>query len=386
MRPIAAGIMLALGATAAPVGAQTRGFIARLGVDTFAVERFTRQGNRVVGDVVRHTPSTTVLRYTLTFNPDETVASYEEGVFLADGSPAPTLADGISPARMTMTFTGDSVVREWTRNGQPLVKRTVAPRWTIPAVGGTSPYWQELAINSVKRSGRSELLFYNFQLALDQPNTIEFHAIGADSAELVPGGFRRGYKLDRNGHLLRGDATLTTVKLVMTPIRDANIAQIATAWAAKDAAGLGLGVPSTRDTVTATVGAANIAIDYGRPAKRGRAIWGALVPFDTVWRFGANAAAQLKTDRDLDIGGATVPAGNYSLWLLPSAGQSYLIVNTATQQWGTQYDATKDLVRIPVSKHVGAPRGEERFRVLVQGDKLLMLWDDGGYEVSIRAK
>jgi DUF2911 family protein len=366
--------------------AQTRGFVARLGVDTFAVERLTRHGDRVDGEVVRHTPSTTVLRYAVRFNPDGTVASYEEGIFLADGSPAPPAPDGTSQARMTMTFTGDSVIREWTRGGQPVVLHNAAPKWTLPAVGGTSPYWQELAVDAVKRSGQSDLLFYTTSPSQQQPNAIPLRVIGADSAELIPGGFRRGYRLDRNGHLLRGDASLTTVKLVMTPIRDANIAAIARAWAARDAAGAGMGVPSTRDTVRAVVGGANVSIDYGRPAKRGREIWGKLVPFDTVWRFGANAAAQLTTDHDLEINAAIVPAGSYSIWLLPSAGQSYLIVNSQTGQWGTMYDSSKDLVRIPVSRHVVAGPREERFRVTIEAGRLLMVWDDGGFEVPLGAK
>ena len=309
----------------ATLAAQTRGFLVRLGVDTFAVEQFTRQGSRVIGEVVRHTPSTTVLKYALAFNADGTVASYEEGIFLADGSPAPPTPDGVSQARMTMTFTGDSVIREWTRNGQPLVMHNAAPRGTLPAVGGTSPYWQELALEAAKRGGGREFLFYNFSPSLEQPNTIEFHAIGVDSAELVPGGFRRGYKIAPDGHLLRGDATLTTVKIVMTPIRDANIAEIARAWATGDAAGKGLGVPSTRDTVNAVVGDAHVWIDYGRPAKRGR-------------------------------------------------------------QWGTMYDATKDVVRIPVTRQQMKPPSEERFRVEIQGDALRMLWDDRGYSVPIKAK
>jgi hypothetical protein len=386
MRRILTSLLAVLAAAPASLPAQTRGFLVRLGVDTFAVERLTRRGNRVDGEVVRHTPSTTVLRYALRFNPDGTVASYEEGIFLADGSPAPPAPDGTSQARMTMTFTGDSVIREWTRGGQPVVVHNAAPKWTLPAVGGTSPYWQELAVDAVKRSGQSDLRFYTVSPQQQAPNVIPARIIGADSAELIPGGFRRGYRLDRDGHLLRGDASLTTVKLLMTPIRDANIAGIARAWAAKDAAGAGMGVASTRDTVRASIGLANVSIDYGRPARRGRQIWGKLVPFDTVWRFGANAAAQLTTDHDLEIGGAAVPAGSYSLWLLPSAGQSYLIVNAQTGQWGTMYDSSKDVVRIPVSRHIVAGSREERFRVSIDAGKLLMVWDDGGYEVPLTGR
>lgn len=378
-------LSIALLAIPSGLPAQTRGFLVTLGADTFAIERVTRNGERVDGTVVRHTPNTTVLRYSLILNDDGTVWSYEEGIFRADGTPMPNTPDGVAQKRKVMTFVGDSVIREFMHNGQRLVKRSSAPNGTLPAVGATSPYWQELAVAKARRDGAGPVGFYTFALDQDTAFKVELRPVGADSAELVVGGFRRGYRVDRDGHLLRGDASATTVKLVITPIADADIAAIAEAWTARDAAGLGMGVPSTRDTVNATIGDATVWIDYGRPAKRGREIWGKLVPFDTVWRFGANAAAQLRTSRDLDIGGRTVPAGNYSLWLWPSAGQSYLIVNGQTQQWGTQYDPSKDVARIPIQRRSGSPV-EDRFRVRVDGDRLLMLWDDGGYEVAVKPK
>ena len=145
-------------------------------------------------------------------------------------------------------------------------------------------------------------------------------------------------------------------------------------------------MPSVDANAIAMAWGANICIDYGRPAKRGREIWGKLVPNDTTWRFGANAATQFKTDKDVEIGGVTVPAGFYSLWLYPSAGKSYLIVNSQTGQWGTAYDARKDVARIPVDKQAPRATSEERFTVAIDGEKLLMSWDRGGYVVSIKEK
>ena len=96
-------------------------------------------------------------------------------------------------------------------------------------------------------------------------------------------------------------------------------------------------------------GPARIAIAYGQPHARGRRIVGGLLPIDTVWRFGANTATALHTDLDLTIGGLAVPRGDYSLFLLDSAGAFRLIVNRQTGQWGTDYDATRDLGRIPLA-------------------------------------
>ena len=108
-------------------------------------------------------------------------------------------------------------------------------------------------------------------------------------------------------------------------------------------------VLSPRDTVRIEVdGGKRVYIDYGRPAMRGRRIMGELVPFGRVWRTGANAATTLVTEVDLQIGEARIPRGTYTLYTLPTARQWTLIVNRQTGQWGTQYDASRDLVRIPL--------------------------------------
>jgi hypothetical protein len=101
-----------------------------------------------------------------------------------------------------------------------------------------------------------------------------------------------------------------------------------------------------------TIGAATITIDYSRPAIRGRKIMGGLVPFDKVWRTGANAATTLKTSAALEIGGAQVPAGTYTLYTLPGEKAWKLIINKQTGQWGTVYDQAQDLARVDLT--VGA--------------------------------
>jgi hypothetical protein len=97
-------------------------------------------------------------------------------------------------------------------------------------------------------------------------------------------------------------------------------------------------------------GPSRIAISYGQPHARGRRVEGGLIPRDTVWRFGANMATALHTDLDLTVGGAKVPHGDYSLFILQSATGWQLVVSRATAGWGTDYDASRDLVRIPLAR------------------------------------
>lgn len=93
-------------------------------------------------------------------------------------------------------------------------------------------------------------------------------------------------------------------------------------------------------------GPARIAISYGQPHARGRRIEGGLVPRDTVWRFGANVATTLHSDVDLVLGDLSIPRGDYSLFVLYNSLGWQLIVNRGTGQWGSDYDATRDVGRV----------------------------------------
>ena len=93
-------------------------------------------------------------------------------------------------------------------------------------------------------------------------------------------------------------------------------------------------------------GPSRIAISYGQPHARGRAVEGGLVPLDTVWRFGANMATTLHTDVDVTLGDLRLPHGDYSLYVLYTRAGWQLIVNRATGQWGSDHDAAQDIGRV----------------------------------------
>ena len=91
-----------------------------------------------------------------------------------------------------------------------------------------------------------------------------------------------------------------------------------------------------------------LSVDYGQPHARGRQVVGQLIPYDQVWRTGANQATSLQTSVDLELGGVRVPRGSYTLYSLLSRTGWKLIINRQTGQWGTQYDPAQDLTRVPL--------------------------------------
>ena len=153
---------------------------------------------------------------------------------------------------------------------------------------------------------------------------------------------------------------------------------------------------SPHETVTASVDGSDVTIVYGRPytkdPKSGtpRKIWGTLVPFGKVWRAGADEATLLTTKQALDIGGTTVPAGTYSLFLLPEESGAKLIVNKQTGQWGTKYDEKQDLVRIDMKKDA-ADKPVDQFTIAIEsnpsgGGTLKLTWENTQYSVALKAK
>jgi hypothetical protein len=137
--------------------------------------------------------------------------------------------------------------------------------------------------------------------------------------------------------------------------------------------------------VRATIGSAHLVVDYGRPHKRGREIFGTVVPWNQVWRTGANAATGFTTDADIKVGDATIPKGSYTIWTLPSPSGAKLIVNSQTGQWGTEYDSTKDLARLNLAAdQLAQPVEVFTIGIDPQGDRggvLRLQWDRTQYSL-----
>lgn len=102
---------------------------------------------------------------------------------------------------------------------------------------------------------------------------------------------------------------------------------------------------SPRDSVFLLLDTNLVSVNYGRPSMRGRKIMGELVPWNKVWRTGANQATHFKTNYDMIIGGVPLVRGTYTLWTLPSPDGWKIILNKQTGQWGTRYDERQDYAR-----------------------------------------
>jgi hypothetical protein len=139
-----------------------------------------------------------------------------------------------------------------------------------------------------------------------------------------------------------------------------------------------------------TVNGKTVSINYGAPSMRGRNIFGGLVPYDHWWRTGANAATTLKTEANLKIGGANVPAGTYTLYTIPSQTTWKLIINKQTGQWGTVYNQDHDLARVNMMKET-LPSPQELMSITLDPFKgnqsaLHVRWDTTDVSVPVVAQ
>lgn len=106
---------------------------------------------------------------------------------------------------------------------------------------------------------------------------------------------------------------------------------------------------SPKASLMQAVGTTDITINYNRPGVKGRTIWGGLVPYDQVWRTGANEATTIEFSEDVLVNGQRLPKGLYSLHTIPGREQWTVIFNKKAKQWGSySYDAADDALRITV--------------------------------------
>ena len=137
------------------------------------------------------------------------------------------------------------------------------------------------------------------------------------------------------------------------------------------------------------VDSVKISIEYGAPAKRGRMIWGGLRPWDEWWMPGADLATTITTSAPLMVADLRVPAGDHTIYTIPSETKPVLMINRETGQFHTRYNPRQDLGRVPLTlKMLTEPVEQLTFAIEPNpagGGWLKLIWDDREYSVVIGA-
>ena len=332
MRSLASLLVLLAAST---TGAQQSTLVYRLGRDTAAIEQYTHQNNRISGTMVQRAgASVSVVRYEMTYGADGRPTSARVARSQPDGSPMPN-----QPREVRFRAYPDSIVRETVR-GDSIARQSFALRGATVAFP-IYVYGPTEVLASIRQRGAADSIP---ALGLGgNPGFIGLEAAGGDTLRLRGAPYPMRLLFDSNNRLVLLDGSMTTNKLQAAPGSAADIMMLARTMKPT-------GMLSARDIARGAFGAGGIVlVDYGRPMVRERTVWGGtLVPFDSVWRAGANDATHLFTTRVLTFGEVEVPPGSYTLWIQHTRNGTFLIVNRQIGQWGTEYDAARDVGRIPM--------------------------------------
>ncbi len=372
-------LLLLLAAFPAAVGAQTRPdtstLTARLGVDTISVERIIRTATSIEAEVVTRSPRTTLQRHSAQFDATGNLTS----LTVVDLNPA-TLEEQRTVRYMRH---GDSLHIMTQQGTERTERKAAAPAAWLPFIDLV--HWPfDVALRRLRASGATQIGAPMLSGARTSDFPLAFS--GRDSATVThPTRGTMRLTVLADGSIRTLDAGATTRALIVTRSGNSDVAAYAREFAARDAAGRGIGELSGRGGGTSSVFGATITLDYGVPMKRGRDIWGALVRYGALWRTGANRATHFKTDRPLQFGDVLVPAGEYTLFSIPEADGGVLIINRQTGQNGQTYDVARDRGRVqmrtrPLDHEV------EGFSIVVRESNgravLALQWDRKEYFVE----
>lgn len=140
--------------------------------------------------------------------------------------------------------------------------------------------------------------------------------------------------------------------------------------------------------ISQSVGVSNVSITYNRPGVKNRIIFGDLVPYDKMWRTGANKATKVTFSKDVKVGGKDLPAGDYSLFTIPSEKEWTIIFNKELNLWGTgDYKQDKDALRINVPSET-LEKSIESFTIdfgsfTPSGAELILSWENTRVVIQI---
>ena len=361
------GLAVALSAAAglAAQGTESGAFVVRLGRDTLAVEQFTRSATAIDGQQVVRVGQTVHRVYHADLAPDGSLRRFEVAIHRVT-------QPGAKELRASIEVSGDSATVRAPRQDSMVVTRLAVAHHAVPWLSHSYALVEH--VGRLARAAGGERFTSQAIRMGDDPLPVTITRGAADTLVILIddiGPLR--VRLDRAGRLLGGTGLGSTAQVDVERVAPLDMNALGKSFAARP-----LGTLSPPDSVRVTIAGATLGVKYGRPAMRGRVIFGVVVPWGKVWRTGANEATVLTTSAGLDALGTTIPAGAYSLWTVPTPGGWTLIINRNTGQWGTDYDSAHDFARLPMRvEQLAQP--VERFTIAIEpkdaGAVLKLEWE-----------
>jgi hypothetical protein len=377
---------LALAACAPGAPPQRYGYLALLGRDTVSVESVTRTGNTLVSDEVDRFPRVRRRHTTITLDRDGGIRRLEMDIRTPSEPPAQQVRHVIADV------SGDSVTIT-KRDSAGEVRRAFATGGALTMAHLPQMYsLTDLYFAAALARAESAKLAAGDSVGLRQFYIDrEFDRFPLHRGFVRPLAGQRAElwhdwlsgvgeaTFDSSRHMLTYSGARSTYKVDVKRLAEQpDVEAIGERFAALETRQGGAVQLSVRDTMRAEIGGARFMVDYGRPLARGRVLLGNIIPYNYVWRTGANAATQFSTSVPITLGGVRLPAGMYTLWTVPRESGVDLVVNSQTGQWGTGYNRKLDVGRSAMATEaLAAP--VEKFTISVvptdaRHGRLVMEW------------
>jgi hypothetical protein len=345
--------------------------IYMLGRDTTAIGNYSLEGNRFSMTVADLTASTNVSKLSGTFFPNGELKE-AEGYNYNPGK------DSQLVSSYTMKYEGDSTFIRIKRNNTVINRNYPVKIMVANYLGGyTLVYMLALLADFAPSKQGDSVVSRHIVFNSARPFTIKRTA----ARQLVMGSTVMGMfnlLLDDKGQLrsVDGIGTSWNIKGVVVPYVDMD--SVIAANVTKDRLHPHAAIVNKLDSVQTTIGKTTIKLRYSRPAVRGREIFGRVVPWDRFWRTGADAATKISIDWPLWFNGKELPAGEYSIFTMPSQKGWTLLFNKDANIWGTEYNPDHDVLRVPMSaERLPSPAELLTIDVYPSGDG-----DGGAIEIS----
>jgi len=362
------------------------GFLTLLGRDTISVESVSRQGNTLTSDEVDRFPSVKIRHTVVDLNNDGSIRHLVMDIHTPSEPSGQrdrkVVADVAgNKVHLSKTDSTGTVIRDFTSDSSIVVAH-------VPQMYSLYELYFAAALKKVAAA----------KLAAGKPVQMrqfyidrEFDRFPLGRAIVTPleGGRMEiihewlsgtgEAMMDSTGNMLSYSGARTTYdvrvkRLAMPP----DVKGIADRMVALEAQAGDVKSLSVRDTVRAKIGNSVFTVDYGRPLLRGRTLLGDVIPYDRVWRTGANEATQFTTSTAIKLAGMQVPAGTYTLFTAPHTSGVDLIVNKQTGEWGTEYNRSLDLGTARIRSEVATATVEEFTISILPGDNrhgtLILEW------------
>lgn len=327
------------------------GFIATLGNDTVAIESVARKGNTITSDDVDRCPLVRVRHTVIELNDNGSIQHLVMNIHTpgetANRRECKVIADvTANTVHLSKTDNTGTLNRDFATGGSIIVAH-------VPQMYSLYELYFAAAMKQVAASKPApgstvQLRQFYIDREFDRfpLGKVRVQVLGNGKANVMHDWLSGTGEatMDSAYHMLKYSGAQTTYKVeVSRLVTPPNIKSIAERFEALEKQTGVINQLSVRDTVRSQIGNTIFTVDYGRPLMRGRKLLGDVIPYDRVWRTGANAATQFTTSAPIKLARMQIPAGTYTLWTIPHTNEVDLIVNKQFNQWDTEYNVTRNL-------------------------------------------